>query len=189
MTVASHFSCSVIGVESVILLFFITTLSLVSNAAPWRTLPEKKAKSIAEGPLQLVLLQLDSPFHLTENLKALHYSYTIIVWDLVYPSSDAANEIWLYKLGGFLIQKINHVIVTLFANTPAYPVQTCPETRLSEWKFLCAEHDPLRNRSAIAYCCHTLDRAAMILTSSKMFPAGLELGSTAATLLSASIPA
>lgn len=50
--------------------------------------------------------------------------------------------------------------------------------RASEWQYLCAVHDPPKSCSAIDYCCHTLDWAANALTSSKMFPSRLGLGST-----------
>lgn len=51
--------------------------------------------------------------------------------------------------------------------------------RASEWQYLCAVHDPPKSCSAIDYCCHTLDWAATTLTSSKMFPRRIELGSGA----------
>ena len=49
--------------------------------------------------------------------------------------------------------------------------------RASEWQYLCAVHDPPKSCAAIDYCCHTLDWAATSLTSSKMFPSRLGLGS------------
>ena len=49
--------------------------------------------------------------------------------------------------------------------------------RASEWQYLCAVHDPPKSCAAIDYCCHTLDWAATTLTSSKMFPSRLGLGS------------
>lgn len=49
--------------------------------------------------------------------------------------------------------------------------------RASEWQYLCAVHDPPKSCSAVDYCCHTLDWAATTLTSSKMFPSRLGLGS------------
>jgi len=51
--------------------------------------------------------------------------------------------------------------------------------RASEWQYLCAVHDQPKNCSAIDYCWHTLDWAATTLTSSKMFPSRLGLGSGA----------
>ena len=51
--------------------------------------------------------------------------------------------------------------------------------RASEWQYLCAVHDPPKSCSAIDYCCHTLDWAATTLTSSKLFPSRLGLGSAA----------
>ena len=53
--------------------------------------------------------------------------------------------------------------------------------RASEWQYLCAVHDPPKSCSAIDYCCHTLDWAATTLTSSKMFPSRLGLGSGSGT--------
>lgn len=49
--------------------------------------------------------------------------------------------------------------------------------RASEWQYLCAVHDPPKSCAAIDYCCHTLDGAATALTSTKMFPSRLGLGS------------
>ncbi|KAI7574792.1 hypothetical protein KC343_g22929, partial [Hortaea werneckii] len=57
--------------------------------------------------------------------------------------------------------------------------------RASEWQYLCAVHDPPKSCSAIDYCCHTLDWAATTLTSSKMFPSRLGLGSSPSSSLSA----
>lgn len=97
---------------------------------------------------------------------------------LATPPANTSKEIWLYELGRFLIQKTNNVIVGLFADDPPCSPQTCPEMRASEWQYLCAVHDPPKSCSAIDYCCHTLDWAASTLTSSKMFPSRLGLGST-----------
>jgi hypothetical protein len=134
--------------------------------------------------------QLDSAFQLTEHLKALHYSYTHpagstsdvpvnadFARQLARPPANTSKEIWLYELGRFLIQKTNAIIVALFADSPACSSLTCPEMRASEWQYLCAVHDPPKSCSAIDYCCHTLDWAATTLTSSKMFPSRLGLGS------------
>lgn len=49
--------------------------------------------------------------------------------------------------------------------------------RASEWQFLCAVHDPPKPCCAIDYCCHTLDWATDIVTSPKIFPSRLSLGS------------
>ncbi|RMZ07347.1 hypothetical protein D0860_05158 [Hortaea werneckii] len=170
-----------------------------SNAAASRRIrPGTKAEDMAEGPPLVDLQDLDSPFQLTEHLKALHYSYThpadssavqpitaSIAHDLAQPPPHTASEIWLYELGRFLIQKTNQIIVALFADTPACSAQTCPEMRASEWQYLCAVHDPPKSCSAIDYCCHTLDWAATTLTSSKMFPSRLGLGSSPSSSLSA----
>lgn len=134
--------------------------------------------------------QIDSAFQLTEHLKALHYSHTHpadsneikainadLAKQLTKTPPNTAREIWLYELGRFLIQKTNAIIVALFADSPPCSPQTCPEMRASEWQYLCAVHDPPKSCSAIDYCCHTLDWAASSLTSSKMFPSRLGLGS------------
>lgn len=134
--------------------------------------------------------QIDSAFQLTEHLKALHYSHTHpresdsiqpitadIAKQLATPPPNTSKDIWLYELGRFLIQKTNAIIVALFADSPPCSVQTCPEMRASEWQYLCAVHDPPKSCAAIDYCCHTLDWAATTLTSSKMFPSRLGLGS------------
>jgi hypothetical protein len=137
-------------------------------------------------------MQIDSPFPLTEHLKALHYNHTHppdshivqpitaeIAKQLSHPPPNTGREIWLYELGRFLIQKTNAIIVALFADSPPCSAQTCPEMRASEWQYLCAVHDPPKSCAAIDYCCHTLDWAATMLCSSKMFPSRLALGSGA----------
>lgn len=96
------------------------------------------------------------------------------------PPPNTAKEIWLYELARFLIQKTNAIIVNLFADAPPCSPTTCPEMRASEWQYLCAVHDPPKSCAAIDYCCHTLDWAATSLTSSKMFPSRLGLGSGSA---------
>lgn len=136
------------------------------------------------------IAQIDSAFQLTEHLKALHYSHTHpadtnsiapvsveLARQLSQPPPNTAKEIWLYELARFLIQKTNAIIVHLFADAPPCSPTTCPEMRASEWQYLCAVHDPPKSCSAIDYCCHTLDWAATSLTSSKMFPSRLGLGS------------
>ncbi|WPG99391.1 Hypothetical protein R9X50_00220500 [Acrodontium crateriforme] len=148
------------------------------------------ADEMAEGPPLIELQDIDSAFQLTEHLKALHYSQTHppdstttrpitaeIASQLARPPPNTSMEIWLYELGRFLIQKTNAIIVALFADMPPCSSQTCPEMRASEWQYLCAVHDPPKSCSAIDYCCHTLDWAATTLTSSKMFPSRLGLGS------------
>lgn len=52
--------------------------------------------------------------------------------------------------------------------------------RASEWQYLCAVHDPPKACYAIDYCNHTLDWAANQLTSPKIFPSRLTLGSQTA---------
>lgn len=49
--------------------------------------------------------------------------------------------------------------------------------RASEWQFLCAVHESPKSCCAIDYCCHTLDWATNIVTSQKIFPSRLSLGS------------
>lgn len=133
--------------------------------------------------------QIDTAFQLTEHLKALYYHHTHpadsnttvpitaeLARQLCRPPEGTSTEIWLYELGRFLIQKTNAIIVHLFADSPPCSPQTCSEMRASEWQYLCAVHDPPKSCSAIDYCCHTLDWAATSLTSSKMFPSRLNLG-------------
>lgn len=71
--------------------------------------------------------------------------------------------------------------VGLFADDPPCSGQTCPEMRASEWQYLCAAHEPPKSCCAIDYCCHTLDWSATQLTSSKLFPSRLALGTESAT--------
>ena len=124
-------------------------------------------------------------------MKALYYHHTHppdsestasvtaeLARDLAKPPPGTSKDIWLYELGRFLIQKTNTIIVNLFADDPPCSSATCPEMRASEWQYLCAVHDPPKSCSAIDYCCHTLDWAANALTSSKMFPSRLGLGSS-----------
>jgi hypothetical protein len=163
------------------------------TGASRRIRPGTKAEDMAEGPPLIELQDIDSAFQLTEHLKALHYHHTNppdtdsttpitteIAKLLSQPPPGTAREIWLYELGRFLIQKTNAIIVALFADTPPCSPQTCSEMRASEWQYLCAVHDPPKSCAAIDYCCHTLDWAATTLTSSKMFPSRLNLGSGAA---------
>ncbi|KAK5129419.1 hypothetical protein LTR08_003275 [Meristemomyces frigidus] len=167
--------------------------SPIDAGASRRIRPGTKAEDMAEGPPLVDLQDIDSAFQLTEHLKALHYSYTHppdssttspitadVARQLAQPPPHTSKEIWLYELARFLIQKTNSIIVALFADTPPCSTQTCPEMRASEWQYLCAVHDPPKSCSAIDYCCHTLDWAATTLTSSKMFPSRLGLGSGSA---------
>jgi len=95
---------------------------------------------------------------------------------LTQPPDGVDKEIWLYELCRFLTQKINTIIVALFADNPPCSAQTCPEMRASEWQYLCAVHTPPKSCCAIDYCCHTLDWAANTLTSPEHFPSRLALG-------------
>ncbi|EMC93293.1 hypothetical protein BAUCODRAFT_75511 [Baudoinia panamericana UAMH 10762] len=165
----------------------------VDHGASRRIRPGTKAEEMAEGPPLVDMSEIDSAFQLTEHLKALHYYHShppdtsttqpitaTIARQLAQPPPNTSKEIWLYELGRFLIQKTNAIIVALFADTPPCSPATCLEMRASEWQYLCAVHDPPKNCSAIDYCCHTLDWAATTLTSSKMFPSRLALGSGSA---------
>ncbi|KAK3678274.1 hypothetical protein LTR78_001569 [Recurvomyces mirabilis] len=167
----------------------------IDTGASRRIRPGTKAEDMAEGPPLVELHEIDSAFQLTEHLKALHYNHTHppnttttnpivpeIAKQLAQPPPNTSREIWLYELGRFLIQKTNSIIVALFADDPPCSPQTCSEMRASEWQYLCAVHDPPKSCAAIDYCCHTLDWAATTLTSSKMFPSRLGLGSGAAGL-------
>lgn len=164
--------------------------SNANSGASRRIRPGTKAEDMAEGPPLVELSDIDSAFQLTEHLKALHYSHTHppdshtiqpitldIARELCTPPPGTSKDIWLYELGRFLIQKTNAIIIALFADAPPCSAQTCPEMRASEWQYLCAVHEPPKSCCAIDYCCHTLDWAAATLTSSKMFPSRLGLGS------------
>lgn len=143
-----------------------------------------------EGPPLVELSDIDSAFQLTEHLKALHQTYTIppdvptsqpitrsTASMLASVPSNTDRSLWLYELCRFLVQKINIIMVSLFADSPPCSANTCPEMRASEWQYLCAVHDPPKSCCAIDYCCHTLDWAANTLTSPKHFPSRLALGS------------
>jgi Mob1/phocein family len=150
------------------------------------------ASSYAGSPANLC--KIDSPFQLTEHLKAL-YNAAIhptnanvsIPIDrqtairLSQPPDGVDRALWLYELCRFLCQKVNSIIIALFADNPPCSAQTCNEMRASEWQYLCAVHDPPKPCCAIDYCCHTLDWAANILTSPKQFPSRLALGTEANT--------
>jgi hypothetical protein len=100
---------------------------------------------------------------------------------LAEPPENVDKTLWLYELCRFLIQKVNSIIVALFADNPPCSSITCPEMRASEWQYLCAVHDPPKSCCAIDYCCHTLDWAANTLTSPKHFPSRLALGTDQST--------
>ena len=133
--------------------------------------------------------QIDSPFQLTEHLKALYHDCTHPPnLEVTQPITRATasrlaavpqgvdRSLWLYELCRFLVQKINTIITSLFADNPPCSAATCPEMRASEWQYLCAVHDPPKSCCAIDYCCHTLDWAANTLTSPQHFPSRLTLG-------------
>ncbi|KAK5693344.1 hypothetical protein LTR17_025095 [Elasticomyces elasticus] len=161
-----------------------------NTASTRRIRPGTKSEDMSEGPPLIPLQDIDSPFPLTEHLRALHAHHThppshphstlpispSIAALLVQPPDGTSKEIWLYELARFLIQKTNAVIIALFADSPPCSPATCVEMRASEWQYLCAVHDPPKSCAAIDYCCHTLDWAATTLTSSKMFPSRLGLG-------------
>ncbi|KAF1843427.1 Mob1/phocein, partial [Cucurbitaria berberidis CBS 394.84] len=168
--------------------------SNLDNAAARRIRPGTKAEDMAEGPPLVELSEIDSAFQLTEHLKALHYflthpigANTTIPVDsemahkLAQSPDNVDKTLWLYELCRFLIQKVNSIIVALFADNPPCSSTTCPEMRASEWQYLCAVHDPPKSCCAIDYCCHTLDWAANTLTSPKHFPSRLALGTDQST--------
>ncbi|KAK0325601.1 hypothetical protein LTR82_003136 [Friedmanniomyces endolithicus] len=165
--------------------------NLVDTGAGRRIRPGTKAEDIAEGPELVELADIDSAFPLTEHLAALHAHHTHPASDpshtiplspslaaaLALPPPHTSRDIWLYELARFLIQRTNTIIIALFADDPPCSPATCSEMRASEWQYLCAVHDPPKSCAAIDYCCHTLDWAAGVLSSSKTFPSRLGLGS------------
>ncbi|KAI9865224.1 MAG: hypothetical protein M1813_002544 [Trichoglossum hirsutum] len=161
----------------------------VDTGAVRRIRPGTKARDMASGPPLVALCELESAFQLQEHLKALHKSHTHPVNSdhtvalnrdtsdiLATPPTGVDPGLWLYELTRFLTIKLNTVVVALFNDSPPCSSATCPEMRASEWQYLCAVHDPPKSCCAIDYCCHTLDHAAGILTSSKHFPSRLSLG-------------
>ncbi|KAK4990823.1 hypothetical protein LTR66_006704 [Elasticomyces elasticus] len=163
------------------------------QGASRRIRPGTRAEYIAEGPPLIDFHEIDSAFQLTEHLSALHYSLTHPLSSppttrtsqpitkqtalvLAKPPTAVEPGIWLYELCRFLTNRVNSILIALFADTPACSSVTCPEMRASEWQYLCAVHDPPKSCCAIDYCCHTLDWAAQALTSSKTFPSRLALG-------------
>ncbi|KAI5202325.1 Mob1/phocein [Aureobasidium subglaciale] len=150
-----------------------------------RIRPGTRAEDMQEGPPLVELQQIDSAFQLTEHLKALHNEHTQscrIAMDkgtaqsLAQPPPGVDRGIWLYELCRFLTQKANMMATGLFADDPPCSATTCPEMRASEWQYLCAAHEPPKSCCAIDYCCHTLDWCATALTSTKLFPSRLGLG-------------
>ena len=162
-------------------------------AATRRIRPGTKAEDMHSGPPLIPLAEIDSAFPLTEHLKALHLSHVInsssttqsqtsspidkeTARQLARPPPGVDRGIWLYELCRFLTQKANAIVVALFGDSPACSATTCPEMRASEWQYLCAAHEPPKSCCAIDYCCHTLDWCATSLTSTKLFPSRLSLG-------------
>lgn len=173
--------------------------SKVDHGASRRIRPGTKAADIAEGPpvvelgevcsppselreTLLIAVQIESSFALTEHLKALHNaaihpdSHSVVPINretagrLATPPDEIDKAAWLHELCRFLCQKVDAILVALFADSPPCSSLTCPEMRASEWQYLCAVHDPPKSCCAIDYCCHTLDWAATTLTSVKNFP-------------------
>ncbi|KAH0372175.1 Mob1/phocein, partial [Aureobasidium melanogenum] len=150
-----------------------------------RIRPGTRAEDMQEGPPLVELHQIDSAFQLTEHLKALHNEHTqscriaidkATAQSLAQPPPGVDRGIWLYELCRFLTQKANMMACGLFADDPSCSAATCPEMRASEWQYLCAAHEPPKSCCAIDYCCHTLDWCATALTSTKLFPSRLGLG-------------
>lgn len=143
----------------------------------------------------LTALQLETPFQLQEYLKSFYSKLTRDeTSDTVKPLTKETaiqlatppiqqdtgepvdRNLWLYELCRFLVLRSNRLIVNFFGDSPPCSSQTCPEMRASEWQYLCAVHEPPKSCCAIDYCCHTLDWAANVLTSTKHFPSRLSLG-------------
>lgn len=152
-----------------------------------RIRPGTKSEDMREPPL-VELFEIESAFQLTEYLKSLAASLTSptrtttvpltrrTALELTAPPPSIDRGIWLYELCRLLVARTNTIITNLFSDTPPCSAQTCPEMRASEWQYLCAAHDPPKSCCAIDYCCHTLDWAATQLTSTKLFPSRLALG-------------
>lgn len=174
--------------------------AIPDEGAHRRVRPGTSAADMAKGPPFVPLHQVESPFQLQEYLKSLYCSLTHDVESSTIkpitrdtaiqmaapPIQQDTNEpvdkqLWLYELCRFLVQRTNRVIVSCFNDNPPCSSQTCPEMRASEWQYLCAVHEPPKSCCAIDYCCHTLDWAANVLTSTKHFPSRLSLGGEGAT--------
>ncbi|KAF2673732.1 Mob1/phocein [Microthyrium microscopicum] len=164
-------------------------LQLPDTGSSRRIRPGTKSSDMPEGPPVIDISEIDTAYQLTEHLKALYNTAihpkdtaTIVPIDrqtairLATPPKDIDRAIWLYELCRFLCQKVNGIIIALFADEPPCSAQTCSEMRASEWQYLCAVHDPPKPCCAIDYCCHTLDWAANVLTSQKHFPSRMSLG-------------
>ncbi|KAH8659094.1 Mob1/phocein, partial [Tricladium varicosporioides] len=163
--------------------------SLIDANASRRIHPGTKSADMAAGPPLVPLSELDSAFQLQEHLKALHYQYTKPAdsdhtipinretANLIATQPDGVDRaLWLYELCRFLINKCNDLIIGFLFDNPPCSATTCPEMRASEWQFLCAVHESPKSCCAIDYCCHTLDWATNIVTSQKIFPSRLSLG-------------
>lgn len=146
----------------------------------------------------ILTTQINSAFQLQEHIKALYAKYTHdphtrrtmpitkeTALLLAQPpqlngpedvSTSIDRNLWLYELCRFLVQKANNLVIAFFEDSPACSQNTCPEMRASEWQYLCAVHDPPKSCCAIDYCCHTLDWASNVLTSTKYFSSRLHMG-------------
>lgn len=161
----------------------------MATGPPLVPLSQVRATTLRGASPELTARQLDSPFQLQEHLKALHYSHTRPSASHEVPINRESAQLiasapqgvdralWLYELCRFLISKCNDLIVGFLFDTPPCSAQSCPEMRASEWQFLCAVHEQPKSCCAIDYCCHTLDWAANTVTSQKIFPSRLSLGS------------
>ncbi|KAL8703619.1 MAG: hypothetical protein Q9201_003189 [Fulgogasparrea decipioides] len=162
------------------------------ESANRRIRPGSTSAEMDAGPPLVPLNQIDSSFQLQEHLKSLYAKYTrsedgktsvpinAETARLLAKHPDNVDPLlWLYELCRHLVNKENYVVVGFFNESPPCSKDTCPEMRASEWQYLCAVHDPPKGCCAIDYCTHTLDWAANQLTSSKIFPSRLTLGSQA----------
>ncbi|CAG8951877.1 hypothetical protein HYFRA_00002721 [Hymenoscyphus fraxineus] len=164
--------------------------SVIDANSKRRIHPGTKSADMAAGPPLVPLSELDSAFQLQEHLKALHHHYikpsnsdnsipinreTALL--IATPPEGVDRSLWLYELCRFLINKCNDLIIGFLFDEPPCSAATCPEMRASEWQFLCAVHESPKSCCAIDYCCHTLDWATNIVTSQKIFPSRLSLGS------------
>ncbi|KAL9054884.1 MAG: hypothetical protein Q9206_003364 [Seirophora lacunosa] len=166
------------------------------QSATRRIRPGTKAVDMASGPPLVPLDQASSlqtqqsAQLLQEHLKALYASLikskqgnnTVPInsetaYKLVKTPDGVDPLLWLYELCRLLVIRENDMIIAFYQEEPPCSKDTCPEMRASEWQYLCAVHDPPKACYAIDYCNHTLDWAANQLTSSKIFPSRLTLGS------------
>ncbi|PSK34110.1 MOB-like protein phocein [Elsinoe australis] len=160
----------------------------IDQGASRRIRPGTKSEDMLEGPPLVELQEIDSAFQLSEHLKALFASLTSPTPSTIVPITRSTalqlstpppgvdRGIWLYELCRLLVARANTILISLFSDSPPCSASTCPEMRASEWQYLCAAHDPPKSCCAIDYCCHTLDWSATQLTSSKLFPSRLALG-------------